>query len=107
MTINELKDPIWIIHVDLKGKEKIDYLHYLEVATKLSLKEKALNNNYLIDRTNRVLKIIDVIDKGNVNSPWKFEFFNPLKNIELVLEEIKDEEIIGKIKKLVHSNEDD
>ena len=44
-----------------------------------------------------VYRINDMIDLGNFNSPWKFEFFNPMRKIDLVLEEVSDLEILQKV----------
>ena len=101
MKIEELKKPIWLIHDNLKSKEKIDDLIYLKCASKLSIKQKSLVNCYLIDKTNLIYKINDVLDEGNFNPWWKFEFFNPQRRIKINLIKVEDVKLIKKIESLI------
>lgn len=97
MKVEDLTQPIWLLFDNFKKKQKVTYMHYIQVATKLSIKEKSLEDSYLFDGTNRVYKINKMIDLGNVNKPWKFEFFNPMRKIDLVLEEVSDSEILKRV----------
>lgn len=75
MKTEDLHQPIWLLSNDLKRKDAITYMHYIQVTTKLGVKEKSLVGCYLIDGTNRAYKIIDLIDLGNYNKIWKLDFF--------------------------------
>ena len=97
MKLENLVKPIWLINKDFKRKEEVHHLHYLDVATKLSLKENALEGCFLIDANNQIGQIKSVADVGSFNPWWRFEFFNPMRKIDLVIEEITDKKTKEKI----------
>lgn len=107
MKTQDLQQPIWLLYDDLKKKQKVSYMHYIEATTKLALKEKPLVGCFLIDGSDHVYQITDIIDLGNLNKPWKFEFFNPMRKIDLILEEVSSPEILQKISSLMKTRNED
>ena len=99
MLLKNLKLPIKLIHSDLKTVEIIDNIDYLKYQTKLGVKEDALLNCIIKDHNN-YYEIIEIIDHGEKGPWWKFEYFNPMKKVELKFEKIENKSIIKKIKEL-------
>lgn len=102
MEIEKLKHPIWFINPNITKTEKIYHIQNLQVVTKLTLEKTGFVNWYLYDGTNSLFKISKVSDLGNYNKSWVFEFFNPMRKIELVLEEVNDDSKKSKIKLLIN-----
>lgn len=107
MKISDFNFPIWLVNSEMSSCEKVYRLEHLEKVPYLVIKEHSLTNAFLVD-FNRIYQIIFVKDLGNVNSKWKFEFFNPMRKIEIKLEIISNKEITEKLYKLINEqNEED
>lgn len=76
----------------------IDNFDYLNYQTNLGIKENALLNCILENNENNYYRIIEILDKGKKGPWWKFEFFNPMKKVELKFMLIEDELILNQIK---------
>lgn len=101
MIVEQLKLPIWILNPSLTEVEQIYHIQNLQVLNKLTLRKTKFVDWYLYDATNSLFKVTNVIDNGNYNNFWVFEFFNPMRKIEIVIEEIKEDNIKNKIKQLI------
>jgi hypothetical protein len=58
---------------------------HLKVTTKLSIKEKTLENCLIFDSNGRIFNVKSVQPVKRVSPLWKFTFFNPMYHIELDL----------------------
>ncbi len=86
--IKNLKFPILLLD---KKNNIIDFTknnEHLEVSTKLGLKKKILLDTLIFDSNDKAYIIREVKDLGLKNPIWKFEFFNPMHNINVSLEDI-------------------
>ncbi len=87
--IDSLVLPALLLDVN---KDIIDIVirkEHLKISTKLGLKKNILKDTLVFDSNNKVYNIIDVKNLGLKNSFWKFEFFNPMYIVDLVLEDKK------------------
>ncbi|MCB0396780.1 MAG: hypothetical protein KDD36_09010 [Flavobacteriales bacterium] len=107
MDVEMLKRPIWLVHDNFSHVELVDNLEYLNAATKLTLRERSLENSYLYTGDKRLYKIVGVKDMGNYNSRLRFEFFNPMRKIKLELEAIDDSHILMQAEEMIRSGFND
>lgn len=97
--------PIWLVHGDLSHVEKIELPHQLYNITLLSVKKESMIGCFIVKNNFKIDKIEEVIDLGNKNSIWMFEFFNPLRKIQYKTSIVSnDDPIYNKILNLVKKN---
>ena len=97
MQIENLKLPVWLINKDKSFAEYISKYIYLQTSSSLSIKKKSLENCYILDDDLNLYEINSVKIIGNLNKPWKFEFFNPMKLIHIDFSLINDKELLENI----------
>lgn len=98
MLLNNLELPTKLIYPDLNTFEIIDNIDYLKYQTQLGVKEQSLLNCIIKDNENNYYRITTIVDKGNKGPWWKFEFFNPMKKVELKFSLIEDETVLNKLR---------
>ncbi|KEZ94011.1 hypothetical protein [Nonlabens ulvanivorans] len=97
--------PIWLVHDDLSFVEKIELPHQLYNVTLLSVKKKSMIGSFIVKNNYEISKIEELIDLGNKNSIWMFEFFNPLRKVQYKTTSVNsDNPIYNKIINLVKKN---
>lgn len=108
ITIKEISFPVLVIGSDNNIDLILDPIG-LSITNKLGLKHGILLNNTIVDYRGIFFKPVKVNKIRNINPFWKFEFFNPMYEIQMDLEmvnpiEIKDLKRI--ISKALKSNFD-
>lgn len=105
MKAEERNYPLWLVDNNLTYVIKILTSDQLYKVTALSIKENSLLNCFIVDHTYEIEIIEEVIDLGNANSIWMFEFFNPLRKVQYKTVSINsDNQIYNKILNLVKKN---
>lgn len=77
-----------IILISAKNSlEVVNCSDQLKHITTLAFNEKSLIGSTIFDSNNYTYKVSDVVKISNLNKWWKFEFFNPMLNIDIVLDD--------------------
>jgi hypothetical protein len=98
----KLKVPFKLIEKDLKKVHVMIDLNVLHISNKLNIENKSLLNSIIEDLPNKnYYRITEIIVLSKRKNPWwKFDFFNSIYNIKLVIEKIEDEKILQKLFKI-------
>lgn len=80
--------PIYLIDLVKNTAEFFTKIDEISYCTQLALKTNSLINLYILDAKDKVFVIKDAKDLGRLRSFNLFAIFNPLKKIELTIEEI-------------------
>jgi hypothetical protein len=84
--INSLRFPVLLFGQD-NSLEILSTLLQLTTTNKLGLKHGIVLNNLIVDCNGNFFKTVCATKLKNLNSFWKFEFFNPMIRINLELKE--------------------
>lgn len=97
-----LKFPVLLIGPQSdRTVEIVTTLEHLTTSSKLGLKQQSILNCILIDQKGQVAEISSISKKKNKNPFWKFEFFNPMVELEILLKEAISQPDLSEIKEHV------